>query len=155
VVSAYAIGSVLGSVIFTAYANRLPRHATVLVGALLGSLPRPLVLGLSHSLPFVLVVTFVSGMAGAATNPTWGALLYERVPARFQNRVFGLLTAVCAAGLPLGGVLAGAMVAVFGLSTGIVTTTIVGGALILAALIWYRRAAAQPDPVPAPEPAPA
>ncbi len=39
VMSAYAIGSVLGSVVFTAYANRLPRHATVLFGALLGSVP--------------------------------------------------------------------------------------------------------------------
>jgi MFS family permease len=153
VMSAYAVGSVLGSVVFTAYANRLPRHATVIAGALLGSLPRPLVLGLSHSLVFVLVVTFVSGIAGAATNPTWGAMLYERVPARFQNRVFGLLTAVCAAGLPLGGVLAGALVAGFGLSGGIVSTTIVGGVLILVALIWYRRAAAQSDAVPVPEPA--
>lgn len=155
VMSAYAIGSVLGSVIFTAYANRLPRHATVIVGALLGSVPRPLVLGLSHSLPFVLVVTFVAGVAGAATNPTFGALLYERVPARFQNRVFGLLTAVCAAGLPLGGLLAGALVAGFGLNGGIISTAVVGGALILAALVWYRRAAARSESASVPEPAPA
>lgn len=155
VMSAYAIGSVLGSVLFTAYANRLPRHTTVVIGALLGSVPRPLVLGLSHNLVLVLVVTFVSGAAGAATNPTWGALLYERVPARFQNRVFGLLTALCAAGLPLGGLLAGALVAGFGLNGGIVTTAVLGGALILVALVWYRRAAFQSEPVREPEPAPA
>ncbi|HEX4725396.1 MAG TPA: MFS transporter [Pseudonocardiaceae bacterium] len=156
VMSAYAIGSVLGSVVFTALANRLPRRATVIVGALLGSVPRPLVLGFSHNLVLVLVVTFVSGVAGAATNPTYGALLYERVPARFQNRVFGLLTAVCAAGLPLGGVLAGVFVAGLGLRGGIVTTAILGGALIFAALVWYRRATVRSEEaVPTPEPAPA
>lgn len=155
VMSAYAIGSVLGSVVFTAFANRLPRRATVIVGAILGSVPRPLVLGFSHNLVLVLVVTFVSGVAGAATNPTWGALLYERVPARYQNRVFGLLTALCAAGLPLGGVLAGAFVAGFGLRGGIVTTAILGGAVIVAALVWYRRASARSEVVATPEPAPA
>jgi MFS family permease len=144
---------VLGSVLFTAYATRLPRHATVIAGALLGSLPRPLVLGFSHNLVLVLVVTFVAGTAGAATNPTWGALVFERIPARFQNRVFGLLTAVCAAGLPLGGLLAGALVAGFGLSGGIVGTAVLGGALIVAALIWYWRAATQHEAVPEPEPA--
>jgi len=153
VMSAYAIGSVLGSVLFTAFANKLPRHATVIAGALLGSVPRPLVMGLSHSLPLVLVVTFVAGTAGAATNPTWGALLYERIPQRFQNRVFGLLTAICAAGLPLGGVLAGVLVAGFGLQGGIVSTAILGGALIVLALAWYARAATRPVPVLEPEPA--
>lgn len=153
VMSAYAIGSVLGSVLFTAFANKLPRHATVIAGALLGSVPRPLVLGFSHSLPLVLVVTFIAGTAGAATNPTWGALLYERIPQRFQNRVFGLLTATCAAGLPLGGVLAGALVAGFGLRGGIVSTAILGGALIVLALAWYARAAVKSVPLPEPEPA--
>jgi MFS family permease len=152
VISAYAIGSVLGSLTFTAFAPKLPRY-TVTVGALLGSVPRPLVLGLSHSLPLVLVVTFVSGVAGAATNPTYGALLYERVPARFQNRVFGLLTAICAAGLPLGGLLAGLFVAGLGLRGGIVSTAILGFVLILSALIWYRRADARPHPIATPEPA--
>ena len=153
VMSAYAIGSVLGSLVFTAFANRLPRHATVIVGALLGSVPRPLALGLSHNLVLVLVVTFVSGVAGAATNPTWGALVFERIPARFQNRVFGLLTAICAAGLPIGGLLAGALVAGFGLRGGIVSTAFLGGALILAALIWYQRATVRVEPVPEPAPA--
>jgi MFS family permease len=149
VISAYAIGSVLGSLAFTAFAPKLPRY-TVTVGALLGSVPRPLVLGLSHSLPLVLVVTFVAGIAGAATNPTYGALLYERIPARFQNRVFGLLTAICAAGLPLGGLVAGFLVAGLGLRGGIVSTAALGFALILSALIWYRRADAHPIPIPEP-----
>lgn len=155
VMSAYAIGSVLGSLAFTAFATRLPRIPTVTIGALLGSLPRPLVLGFSHSLPLVLVVTFLAGIAGASTNPTYGALLYERIPARFQNRVFGLLTALCAAGLPIGGVIAGAFVTGFGLRGGIVTTALLGFVLITAALVWFRRATAQSDSVPVPEPAPA
>jgi MFS family permease len=140
VMSAYAIGSVLGSLAFTAWLSRLSRNVTIVVGALLGSVPRSLVLGLSHSLVLVVLVTFVSGLLGASTNPAYGALLYERIPARFQNRVFGLLAAVCTAGLPLGGLLAGALVAGFGLSGGILSTASFGGVLIVAALVWYRRA---------------
>jgi predicted MFS family arabinose efflux permease len=140
VMSAYAIGSVLGSLAFTAWLSRLSRNVTVVVGALLGSVPRSLVLGLSHSLVLVVSVTFVSGLLGASTNPAYGALLYERIPPQFQNRVFGLLAAVCTAGLPLGGLLAGALVAGFGLSGGIVSTALLGFVLITAALVWYRRA---------------
>lgn len=145
VMSAYAIGSVLGSLAFTAWVSRLSRNVTVAVGALLGSVPRPLVLGLSHSLVLVVLVTFVSGLLGASTNPAYGALLYERIPPRFQNRVFGVLSATTTAGLPLGGLLAGALVAAFGLAGGIVSTASLGFVLIMAALLWYGRAGAAPD----------
>ena len=140
VMSAYAIGSVVGSLAFTAWVSRLSRNVTIAVGALLGSVPRPLVLGLSHSLVLVVLVTFVSGLLGASTNPAYGALLYERIPPRFQNRVFGVLAAACTTGLPLGGLLAGALVAGFGLSGGIIATASLGFVLITAALIWYWRA---------------
>jgi MFS family permease len=140
VMSAYAIGSVLGSLAFTAWLSRLSRNVTVVVGALLGSVPRSLVLGLSHSLVLVVVVTFVSGLLGASTNPAYGALLYERIPPRFQNRVFGLLAAACTAGLPLGGLLAGALVTGLGLAGGIVSTALLGCVLITTALVWYGRA---------------
>jgi MFS family permease len=140
VMSAYAIGSVLGSLAFTAWVSRLSRNVAIAVGALLGSVPRPLVLGLSHSLVLVVLVTFVSGLLGASTNPAYGALLYERIPPRFQNRVFGVLAAACTAGLPLGGLLAGALVAGFGLSGGIISTSSLGFVLIAVALVWYRQA---------------
>ena len=75
-----------------------------------------------------------------------GAMLYGRVPKDYQTRVFGLVATVAYAGFPLGGLLGGAAVTWFGLSTAI----LLGGGVYLAAtlvpLLRYRRPA---KPAPA------
>jgi MFS family permease len=135
VLGAFATGGVLGSLTFTVLAPRMPRYLTFAVGITVAGAPRLFALS-SHSLALVLVVTFVSGLGISAVNPIFGAMLYERVPAALQTRVFGLAGAVCSAGLPIGATLAGAVVTGLGLST----TVLLGGVLYLAvSLLPLRR----------------
>lgn len=132
----FAAGAVVGGVVFTALAPRLPRYPTFVVG-LAASCAPPLLVLLTRDLTLVLAVTFAAGVAAATSNPILGALQYERVPEELQNRVFGLATAICYAGLPVGGVLGGAAVAVFGLAPALVVFGLLCLLLTVAPLFWY------------------
>jgi len=135
---AFAAGAIGGNLAFTALATRLPRYATLTVAYLVGGSPRLLVLALSHRLPVVLVVSFVSGVAVAAVNPTIGALLYERVPAELQARVFGLTAAVAYGGIPLGGLVAAWAVGGLGLTGGLLLCGVAYFAATLTPVARYR-----------------
>jgi MFS family permease len=112
---AFSAGALLGSITFALLATKVPRYLTFAIGAFVGGSPRLLVLGLSHDLVLVMVVTFLSGIGIAAINPVFGAALYEHVPKNLQARVIGLVAATSFAGLPIGALLAGELVSGFGL----------------------------------------
>lgn len=139
VLGAFAAGAVVGNLVFTGLAPRLPQRLTFLIGAVVGGVPRLLVLGVSEELSVVLVVTFLSGLGVAAINPILGALLYERVPGDYQTRVFGLAAAVSFVGLAVGGVLAGWAVASIGLTTTILVSSGICFAVTVLPLIrhWW------------------
>lgn len=126
-----AAGAVVGNLAFIALAQRLPRFVTFAVCLAVSGVPRLLVLALSDDLAVVLVVTFVSGVAVSAVNPTLGVMLYERVPKELQTRVFGLVTTVTYSGFPIGGVLGGLAVVAFGLSGAL----LVGAGIYLVATV--------------------
>lgn len=115
VLGVFAAGALLGSLLFSMLAERLPRTQVFLIGGLISGAPRLLVLALSDSLLLVLVVSFVSGVGIAALNPILGAALFERVPHALQTRVIGLSTAITYAGIPVGSLLGGWAVSAFGL----------------------------------------
>jgi MFS family permease len=149
VFGAFAAGAVLGNLLFTAVGPKLPRYLTFALALAIGGAPRILVL-LSHDLGLVLGVTFGCGLAVAAANPILGVVLYERVPAELQTRVFGLTATVCYAGYPLGGLLGGAALHGFGLTATILAG---GGIYLVATLLPLLRY--QPASTPAPtEPEP-
>jgi predicted MFS family arabinose efflux permease len=144
VLGAFALGAVLGNLVFTALAARLSHYVVFVLGLAISGAPRLFVLGLSHSLGLELAVTFVCGLAFAAVNPIWGAMLYQRVPADYQTRVFGLVATVAYAGFPVGGLLGGAAVTGLGLTPAI----LLGGAVYLAAtLVPLLRHRGAPGPV--------
>lgn len=138
VLGAAGLGLVLGNLVFTIFATKVPRYATFTVGFLLGGPPRFLVLGLSDNLTVVLVVTFLAGCALSAVNPVIGLLLFERTPAALQARVFGLVTAIAWAGLPLGGLLAGWAVTASGLRPALLVTAAAYLAVALTPVIRHR-----------------
>jgi MFS family permease len=132
ILGTYSVGVVLGNAVFTVLATRLPQYLTFIVAIVLCCAPRQLILGITGELLYVIVVTFVSGLAGAAIRPILGAMLYARVPVELQNRVFGLVAAVCRAGLAVGGVMAGWLVAGLGLREAILIS---GGVCLLVTII--------------------
>jgi predicted MFS family arabinose efflux permease len=130
----FGAGAVLGNVVFTAVAPRMPRFASYAVGFLIGGAPRYLVLGIAADLWVVYSVVFVAGIAIAAINPILGALMYERVPEALQSRVIGLSTAVSWAGIPLGGLLGGWAVELLGLRP---AWLLFGGLYLLVTLVPF------------------
>ena len=105
--ASFAVGAVLGNVVFTAVAPKVSRFAVFAVGFLIAGAPRFVVLALVEQVWVVYTVAFVAGLSIAAVNPILGALSYQRIPEQLQARVLGLTHAVSWAGIPLGSLLAG------------------------------------------------
>ncbi|MFJ2900536.1 MFS transporter [Streptomyces sp. NPDC087218] len=105
-----------GSLIAAVVAHRLPRRVVVLTGFLLAGAPRFLILAFDAPLGMMLAVFAVSGFGAGFVNPVLGAVLVERVPRRMLGRVNALGDSLAWAGIPLGGLLAGAAVTAVGLA---------------------------------------
>ncbi|MPZ81427.1 MAG: MFS transporter [Actinophytocola sp.] len=138
ILGTYSVGVVLGNVIFTAVATKVPQYLTFIVSIVLCTAPRQLILGITDELVYVIVITFASGMTAAAIRPILGAMLYARVPVQLQNRVFGLVAAVCRAGLAVGGIMAGWLVAGLGLREAILISGSVCLLVTIVPLLRYR-----------------
>ncbi|MFF2542281.1 MFS transporter [Kitasatospora sp. NPDC058063] len=120
--------AVVGSLIAAAVASRLPRRTVFFVGFLLCGAPRFLVLALDAPMWLVLTVFAIGGFGAGFLNPILGAVLFERVPRHLLGRVHALGDSLSWAGIPLGGLVAGAAVATVGLIPGLIA----GGALYFA-----------------------
>ncbi|MFF7141006.1 MFS transporter [Streptomyces nodosus] len=131
VTGAAAVG---GSLIAAMAAHRLRRRLVFFAGFLLAGAPRFLVLASGAPMGAVLAVFAVSGFGAGFLNPVLGVVLFERVPRRMLGRVNALGDSLAWAGIPLGGLVAGAVVASFGLvpallaggSAYFLTTTLAG-----------------------------
>ncbi|WP_053756871.1 MFS transporter [Streptomyces sp. AS58] len=122
--SAMGAAAVVGSLIAAVAAHRLPRRVVFFTGFLLAGAPRFLVLALDAPMALVLLVFALSGFGAGFINPVLGAVLFERVPRRMLGRVNALGDSLAWAGIPLGGLIAGAAVA----SVGLVPVLLAGGA---------------------------
>lgn len=149
VFGAFGVGAVVGNVVFNALAPRLPRYATFSVCFLLGGAPNMLVMAVTDSLTLVMVAGFGSGLVCAPVNPILAAVAYERVPPELHARVIGLIRALSWAGIPLGGLLGGLLVAQQGLTTALLVT---GGLYLLASLTPLLRPAWREMDLPRPAP---
>ncbi|MGV9267792.1 MFS transporter [Kitasatospora sp. NPDC003701] len=126
--SAWGIAAVAGSLIAAAVAHRLPRRVVFFTGFLLCGAPRFLVLALDAPIGVVLAVFAVGGFGSGFLNPILGAVTFERVPRHLLGRVGALGDSLAWAGIPLGGLLAGAAVAL----SGLIPVLLVGGGLYFA-----------------------
>jgi len=105
----------------------------------------------------------VTGIAAGAINPILGAVAYERIPADLLARVFGAVGALAWAGIPLGGLVAGTLVPLLGLSGAFAAMGVIYFLATLAPFFgasWRQmdrrpaaradaKAEAEPEPVPA------
>ncbi|MGW2939399.1 MFS transporter [Streptomyces sp. NPDC001156] len=113
--SVMGAAAVAGSLLAAVAAHRLPRRVVFFAGFLLAGAPRFLILASDAPLGAVLGVFAVSGFGAGFLNPVLGAILFERVPRRMLGRVNALGDSLAWAGIPLGGLIAGAAVASAGL----------------------------------------
>lgn len=121
---AMGAAAVAGSLIAAMAAHRLRRRLVFFAGFLLAGAPRFLILASDAPLGAVLAVFAVSGFGAGFLNPVIGAVLIERVPRPMLGRVSALGDSLAWAGIPLGGLIAGAVVS----SAGLVPVLLVCGA---------------------------
>nr|MBA3309117.1 MFS transporter [Nocardioidaceae bacterium] len=112
----FSAGSLLGSLLAAAVADRLPRFATYVVAFLVAGAPRFVVLALDVPLLVVLSVGVVGGFASGFINPILGAVIFERIPRHLMGRVSSLNTSLCWSLIPFGGIVGGGLVAGVGLA---------------------------------------
>ncbi|MER0245254.1 MFS transporter [Streptomyces sp. HSW2009] len=122
--SVQGVMAVLGSLLAALAASRLSRRVVFFVGFLLGGAPRFFALASDGPLLFVLPVFALAGFGAGFLNPVLGAVFYERVPRTMLGRVRALSTSLAWAGIPLGGLAAGAAVASVGLLPALLTAGI-------------------------------
>lgn len=132
---ALGLGALAGSFAYAALGPRLPRRLTFAICFLVLGAPRCLVFALTDNLPTVLSVTLIAGIAAGSINPILGAVAYERIPPELLARVFGAVGALAWAGIPLGGLIAGALVPLVGLSGAFAALAVIYFAATLAPFI--------------------
>ncbi|WP_336206578.1 MFS transporter [Nonomuraea sp. LPB2021202275-12-8] len=110
------LAAVGGSLVAAAVAHRMRRRVVFFVAFLLAGAPRFLILAVDAPVWAMVAVFAVSGFSGGFLNPILAAVAFERVPRHLLGRVNALGDSVAFAGIPLGGLLAGAAVASAGLA---------------------------------------
>ncbi len=127
-----SVGTLVGSLLYTAIALRLSRYRIFLVGVGMLSL----VFWALSPLPTLVVAMIAVAVRGIATGliaPIFGVIQQERVPAELRGRVFGTSQAMGTIAVPIGTLLAGYSISTIGLQH-----TLIGmGVLTLAATLWF------------------
>lgn len=117
----WGVTAVCGSLIAAVVAHRMRRRVVFFAGFLVAGAPRYLALALGAPMWAVLAVFAVGGFGCGFLNPILGAVSFERVPRRLLGRVGALGDSLAWAGIPVGGLIAGAAVTAAGLAPALVT----------------------------------
>jgi MFS family permease len=126
-------GSVLGALAFAAIGHRLSRRAVFTWGFIFVTLSFP-VAAFFPPLAVLLVAKTISGLASGPLNPVIDTVFMERVPAGMRGRVFGVTQAAAWVAIPLGVLVAGAVIEAIGLRA----TLLLSGAAYLTITIAAR-----------------
>jgi MFS family permease len=121
----------VGTLIYGAIGQRLPRHPTFGITFTIGGALRFWVLFLLPILPVLIGWNIIAGLAIGAVNPLLDTVLQERAPVEMRARVFGTLSAGVMVGVPIGTFASGYLAAWIGLRMSL----LVMGAIYLAATL--------------------
>lgn len=141
--------SAVGALIAAGYAARLPRFRIYLVGFVITGLPRFLVMALDSPLAAILAVFVIGGFFSGFLNPVLGAVEFERIPAAMVGRVTSMMTAMCWALIPVGGLLGGILVGSWGLSAAFLVCGVAYFAVTMLPAVdpTWRQMDQRPEPV--------
>jgi predicted MFS family arabinose efflux permease len=124
---AFGAGALAGSLLFGAVGRGWPRRRTFLSCWVLGPLVIFGTLAATPPLWVVVPAGFLGGLLFGPINPLASTVIQEHTPPQMLGRVFGALTALAQAGIPIGAVLAGVVVQ----RAGLVPTILGMGAIYL------------------------
>ena len=128
-VGSFGAGAFAGSLLFGSVGRTWPRRRTFLTSYVVGAAIIYGTLALSPPVAVAIVAAIAAGLAFGPVNPIFATVTQENTPPHLLGRVFGALTAIPQAAIPIGAVLAGVAVQRAGL-----IPTIVGMGLIYVAV---------------------
>jgi predicted MFS family arabinose efflux permease len=134
----FGVGALTGTVLYGTYGSRFRRWPVFTAAFLIVGAPRFLLLAAHPPYSVVVVGQLLTGLACGALNPAMAVVEYERIPPAMQSRVFGVMSAGCLAGMPVGAALAGASDEAFGLDASLVIAGLLYLAATLSPLVWHR-----------------
>ncbi|HVA91749.1 MAG TPA: MFS transporter [Chloroflexota bacterium] len=140
--AAFGLGAIVGTVLFLIYGHTLAKRPTLIIAFTLVGM-RAWILASYPSLPLILAAMTVLGLAVAPVNPILMTAGYQRIPLELRARVLGALTAGVFAGIPLGGLLGGFLIAVLGMRAALI---LIGTCYVLTTLsLLFNRASKELD----------
>ena len=131
ILALFFLTATLFALLAASIGERIPRRLAFTLSFLVCGAPRFVVLAFDLPLWVIVTAFAVSGIGAGFINPILGALFIERIPRHMLGRVDSLAGALGWAGMPLGGVLAGAAIA----GIGIAPALLVAGALYFVATL--------------------
>ena len=128
VVGAFGVGALVGSLVFGAVGKDWPRRLTFLSCFSAGPLVIYGTLATTPPLPILAAAAVIGGLIFGPVNAVFATIVQENTRPEMLGRVFGALTALAFAGVPIGAALTG--FAIQGL--GLVPTIVGMGAIYVA-----------------------
>ncbi len=128
--STFGAGAVVGTILFSIVAGRLPRRPTFITGFFIMGLGY-VALSAAPSWPLALTAMLVMGLASGPVNPILMSIRQELVPVQYRARVFGTTTAIAFVAIPLGQLAGGYLVEWMGIQPFI----LVVGTIYLTAVV--------------------
>jgi MFS family permease len=134
-VSAYGVGGLAASIVGGHLADKMGRRQTIVLSMFLGS-AMMLLLSQARSLPWIIVLTAITGLAAEFYRPASSALLADLVPAGQRVTAFAALRMAFNAGFAFGPATAGflAVCGFFWLFVGDAATSVLYGLVAWLAL---------------------
>jgi MFS family permease len=109
-VGSFGAGAFAGALLFGSVARRWPRRRTFLTCYLVGAGIIYGTLALSPPVAVAIVAAIAAGLAFGPVNPIFATVTQENTPPHLLGRVFGALTAIAQAAVPIGAVVVGVAV---------------------------------------------
>jgi MFS family permease len=151
IVAAMGGGSVVGAVIYGAVGHRLSRRWLWIGGYVVNAVPLAII-GITHSLPLIVIALGLGGMASGPLNPLLVTIRHERIPVALRGRVFSTFSAITSCAQPLGLLVGGNLLDRIGLGP-MVLAIAVGELAVGVSLIFVPALREMDAPAPArPEP---
>jgi MFS family permease len=114
-VGSFGAGAFAGSLLFGYVGGTWPRRRTFLTSYVVGAGLVYGTLALSPPLVVAIGAVIAAGLAFGPVNPIFATVTQENTPPHLLGRVFGVLTAIAQAAIPIGAVVAGVAVQRVGL----------------------------------------
>jgi MFS family permease len=130
-VGSFGAGAFAGSLLYGSIGRAWPRRRTFLTCYVVGAVLIYGTLALSPPIPVAIAAAIGAGLAFGPVNPIFATVTQENTPPQLLGRVFGALTAIAQAAIPIGAVLVGAAVQ----SGGLIPTLVGMGVLYVLVVI--------------------